>query len=185
MPKSKHILTDKQLRFCQEYVIDLNGTQAAIRAGYSQKTANRIAEQNLSKLDIKEQITALKSKISTKLEVTAERLINEYCKIAFGNVTDILNVDTDGTVTLKADLKDLPREITDCISEISSSETTTLNGGSKHFKIKQHCKLEALKKLGEHLGIFKNISELNIKNITPQFLVDTPEQADQLRKMYE
>lgn len=49
-------LTDKQQRFCDEYLIDLNGTQAAIRAGYSKKTARQMAAENLSKPDIKEYI---------------------------------------------------------------------------------------------------------------------------------
>lgn len=49
-------LTAKQQRFCDEYLIDLNATQAAIRAGYSQKTAKQIGQQNLTKLDIKEYI---------------------------------------------------------------------------------------------------------------------------------
>lgn len=49
-------LTEKQKRFCDEYLIDLNATQAAIRAGYSRKTANRIASENLLKLDIREYI---------------------------------------------------------------------------------------------------------------------------------
>ena len=49
-------LTEKQKRFCDEYLIDLNATQAAIRAGYSKKTAKQIAQQNLTKLDIQEYI---------------------------------------------------------------------------------------------------------------------------------
>lgn len=49
-------LTEKQKRFCDEYLVDLNGTQAAIRAGYSKKTAKQIAQQNLTKLDIQEYI---------------------------------------------------------------------------------------------------------------------------------
>lgn len=49
-------LTEKQKRFCDEYLVDLNGTQAAIRAGYSEKTAKQIARQNLTKLDIQEYI---------------------------------------------------------------------------------------------------------------------------------
>ena len=50
------VLTAKQQRFCDEYLIDLNATQAAIRAGYSKKTANRIGTENLSKLVVKEYI---------------------------------------------------------------------------------------------------------------------------------
>lgn len=49
-------LTEKQKRFCDEYLVDLNATQAAIRAGYSKKTAKQIAQQNLTKLDIQEYI---------------------------------------------------------------------------------------------------------------------------------
>ena len=49
-------LTEKQKRFCDEYLVDLNGNQAAIRAGYSEKTAKQIAQQNLTKLDIQEYI---------------------------------------------------------------------------------------------------------------------------------
>lgn len=55
-------LTAKQERFCREYIIDLNATRAAIRAGYSEKTANRIASENLSKLDIQEKNTAVAAK---------------------------------------------------------------------------------------------------------------------------
>ena len=54
--KTKDELTDKQRRFCEEYVIDNNATQAAIRAGYSPKTAYSIASQNLRKLEIQKQI---------------------------------------------------------------------------------------------------------------------------------
>jgi phage terminase small subunit len=49
-------LTAKQQRFCDEYLLDLNATQAAIRAGYSKKTAKQIGQQNLTKLDLKEYI---------------------------------------------------------------------------------------------------------------------------------
>lgn len=49
-------MTEKQKRFCDEYLIDLNATQAAIRAGYSEKTAKQIGQQNLTKLDIREYI---------------------------------------------------------------------------------------------------------------------------------
>ena len=56
--KSEEVVrvTEKQRLFCDEYLIDLNATQAAVRAGYSEKTANRIASENLSKLDIQEYI---------------------------------------------------------------------------------------------------------------------------------
>ena len=59
-------LTDKQQRFCEEYVIDLNGTQAAIRSGYSSKTARSISNENLTKPDIREYISELQKEIQER-----------------------------------------------------------------------------------------------------------------------
>ena len=69
-------LTLKQEQFCREYVIDLNGTQAAIRAGYSEKTAGQIAEQNLKKLEIKSYVQSLMDERSEKTQITAEYVLN-------------------------------------------------------------------------------------------------------------
>ena len=81
-------LTAKQEQFCKEYVIDLNGTQAAIRAGYSEKTANRIASENLSKPDITTRIQELMDERSKRVEITADYVLGtiqetiERCKQA-------------------------------------------------------------------------------------------------------
>ncbi|QMU30138.1 terminase small subunit [Adhaeribacter radiodurans] len=64
-------LTDKQERFCQEYLIDLNATQAAIRAGYSRETANEQGSQNLAKLSIHARIRELKSNRAEQLHLDA------------------------------------------------------------------------------------------------------------------
>lgn len=68
-------LTDKQARFVQEYLIDCNGTQAAIRAGYSKRTARDIAAENLAKPNIAEAIAKRQAKVATKAEVTQEWVI--------------------------------------------------------------------------------------------------------------
>jgi phage terminase small subunit len=68
-------LTPKQDMFVREYLVDLNGTQAAIRAGYSKKTADRIAEQNLRKLGIQAAIQEAKLKREQKTEISAEYVI--------------------------------------------------------------------------------------------------------------
>ena len=75
-------LTAKQARFVDEYLKDLNGTQAAIRAGYSLRTANRIATENLSKPVIAEAIGRRRKVISEKLQVTQERIIGGLVVIA-------------------------------------------------------------------------------------------------------
>jgi len=74
-------LTDKQEMFCREYLIDLNATQAAIRAGYSVKTANRIAAQNLSKLDIQNRIAELSSTAGRNLLGIREGIVSDQVKL--------------------------------------------------------------------------------------------------------
>ena len=76
-------LTPKQQAFVEEYLVDFNGTQAAIRAGYSAKTANRIACQNLSKLDIQNAIQAAQADRGQRLGITADRIDMALARLAF------------------------------------------------------------------------------------------------------
>lgn len=80
-------LTVKQERFCTEYIIDLNATQAAIRAGYSKKTANRIASENLSKPDIQRKIQELQQERAERTEITQDRVLKELAGIGFAPIT--------------------------------------------------------------------------------------------------
>jgi len=82
-------LTEKQKKFCNEYLIDLNGTQAAIRAGYSKKTAYSIAEENLRKPDIKTYIKAKQDKLKAKTEITLENIVKSIYE-------DALNGEQEG-----------------------------------------------------------------------------------------
>ena len=83
MAKNEEIgLTDKQERFCQEYLIDLNGTQAAIRAGYSDSSAGQIAEQNLKKLEIQERIKVLQQQIALRLEISQDWVLKRFKDIS-------------------------------------------------------------------------------------------------------
>lgn len=75
-------LTPKQERFCQEYIIDLNGTQAAIRAGYSEKTANVIASENLAKPYIQAKLAELRAAISNQLNLNAEWVLQRLKDIS-------------------------------------------------------------------------------------------------------
>lgn len=75
-------LTDKQERFCQEYLVDLNGTQAAIRSGYSEKTSQAIATENLSKPLIQTRIAALQAELSKKVKITQEWVLNRFKEIS-------------------------------------------------------------------------------------------------------
>lgn len=83
-------LTDKQEMFCREYLIDLNATQAAIRAGYSAKTANRTASENLSKPDIQSRIAELKAQRNDLVGINATYVLNRLVEIDQMDVIDIL-----------------------------------------------------------------------------------------------
>jgi len=83
MAENKEIgLTDKQERFCQEYLIDLNGTQAAIRAGYSESSAKEIASENLTKHNIQERIKALQEQIALRLEISQDWVLKRFKDIS-------------------------------------------------------------------------------------------------------
>ena len=79
-------LNPKQERFCQEYVVDLNAAQAAIRAGYSQKTARSIGQRLLTNVDIASRISELQSGLQETTKITAERVIKELAKGAFAEL---------------------------------------------------------------------------------------------------
>ncbi|MCC8376700.1 terminase small subunit, partial [Photorhabdus kayaii] len=87
-------LTGKQEMFCREYLVDLNATQAAIRAGYSDKTANRIGSENLTKLDIQKRISELKSDRNEVVKIDAEYVLKRLVEIDRMDVLDI--IDDDG-----------------------------------------------------------------------------------------
>ncbi|MCJ7482643.1 MAG: terminase small subunit [Thermodesulfovibrionales bacterium] len=78
-------LTDKQKRFCEEYILDLNATQAALRAGYCANTVNQTGPANLVKVGIKKEIDRLKAIKSKEIGLTAEFIINNLRSIAVNN----------------------------------------------------------------------------------------------------
>lgn len=82
MAKQPSGLTPKQQRFCEEYLVDLNATQAAIRAGYSEKTANRIASENLSKPDIQQYIKEKQAEARNRTSITVDFVLNGIKEIA-------------------------------------------------------------------------------------------------------
>ena len=82
-------LTEKQKRFVEEYLVDLNATQAAIRAGYKEKTARSIGAENLTKPDIQKAISKAIDERSKRTEVTQDKVIEEIAKNAFKQASDL------------------------------------------------------------------------------------------------
>lgn len=142
-------LTDKQQRFVDEYLIDLNATQAAIRAGYSVRTANEQGAQNLAKLSVQDAISKKMAARSRRTGVNAERVVLELAKVAFAKMTDI--VDSNGKIKEDASPDDLA-----CIESIKYKESDNEYGGSVEREVKIASKLKALELLGKHLGIWSD-----------------------------
>ena len=142
-------LTDKQQRFVDEYLIDLNATQAAIRAGYSVRTANEQGTQNLAKLSIQDAISKKMAERSKRTGVNQDRVVLELAKVAFAKMTDI--VDSKGRIKEDASPDDLA-----CIESIKYKESDNEYGGSVEREVKIASKLKALELLGKHLGMWSD-----------------------------
>lgn len=147
-------LTDKEKRFCEEYVIDLNATQAATRAGYSAATARQIGSENLTKLDILEYLGSLQKEISDRNGNLAQRVIEELSKVGFSNIQDFTGVGNE-----VKDLSEIDPQRAAAIAGVKKSTTTfgdEKTGGVKEVvEFKLWDKVAALEKLGRHLGIFE------------------------------
>lgn len=143
---------DQHERFCQEYLIDLNGTQAAKRAKYSEKTARVQASQLLTKLNIQERIVELMAIRSERTQVTQDMIIKELLILAlsdfrdYGEIVNELGIDR---LKLKK-FSEMKGDVTRAIKSIS--EHVTEKGVQLKFKL--HGKEKPLELLGRHLGMF-------------------------------
>ena len=156
-------LTPKQMRFVDEYMIDFNATQAAIRAGYSEKTANTIGAQNLAKLSIQAEIARRQKDLQRRTEVSQERVVKELARVAFADATDYVQVETrtaeknDGT-----ELSYQTVTLTET-AELSVDQRAAIAGikqGANGVEVKLHDKIKALELLGRHIGMFNDKLEV-------------------------
>ncbi len=148
-------LTKKQQLFVQEYLIDLNATQAAIRAGYSVNTANEQGSQNLAKLSIQQAIAEKMAERSKRTGVNQDRVVLELAKLAFVKMTDV--VDSEGRIKGTATDEDLS-----CIEGIKYKESNTDTGYSVEREVKIGSKIKALELLGKHLGMWNDKIDVNV-----------------------
>lgn len=142
-------LTERQKLFCMEYLkCKLNGTQAAINAGYSGATATSQASFLLANVNVQSFINILKSDLSMQIGITAADIAREYAKIGFGNVKNIL----DDTGNL-ANLKDLADDAAANVASVQVDEIYVAGESVGQTKrIKLHDKVQALDKLAKMIG---------------------------------
>lgn len=151
---TKAKLTDKQEFFCREYLVDLNATQAAIRAGYSEKTANRIASQLLSKLDIQEFLQKARDERNELVKTDSEYVLRRLREIDELDIIDIMLDDLTGF----RPLSEWPKSWRISLSGIDIQTIVIADGSEEPMeklvrKIKWPDKTKNLELIGRHVGV--------------------------------
>lgn len=156
-------LPPMQDRFVDEWLIDFNGTQAAIRAGYSERSARSIAGRLLTKDNIQAEISRRQRDLQRRTEVSQERVVKELARVAFADATDYVQVETrtveknDGT-----ELSYQTVTLTET-AELSADQRAAIAGikqGANGVEVKLHDKIKALELLGRHIGMFNDKLEV-------------------------
>lgn len=148
-------LTKKQKRFIEEYLIDLNATQAAIRAGYKKSEyTDTNANKLLENTRIREELDKRMAERSKRTGINQDRVVNELAKIAFVKMSDIV----DEKCRIRKDAKE---EDLGCIESIKVKTSTSANMKSVEREVKLSPKLKALELLGRHLGMWNDKIDIN------------------------
>lgn len=129
-------LTEKQKRFVQEYLLDLNATQAAIRAGYSEKTAEQMGYQLLQKTSVQEAVQEAMKNRQQRTEITQDCVLSELGKVAFAKAADY----TDSTLKYSNKLRAL---------ELLGKHLGMFDGKGAKSESRENNLLEALKEIEE------------------------------------
>ena len=162
-------LTAKQQRFCDEYLIDLNATQAAIRAGYSERTACEQGARLLTNVKVQKYLQKRKTDRMERTEITQDMVLLELANIAFSNAADYAAVvEKDATIQCEngavmplydeegnpVKYRTVEPVLTADLTESQKRALSVIKKGRDGFEIKPYDKIRALELLGKHLGMF-------------------------------
>lgn len=189
------IVNKRQRQFCDEYLIDLNATQAAIRAGYAEKYASTNAHKLLQITAIKEKIDELMALRAKRTEITQDRVLKELAIIAFSNAADYAAViereafmevdghqvkllDDDGNPIMYRTVEPV---LTECLTDEQKRALSVIKKGRDGFEVKPYDKVRALELLGKHLGMFQDKVEVTGEINNP--LADLT--TEELKKLIE
>jgi phage terminase small subunit len=149
----ENTLNDKQNRFAAEYLVDLNATQAAIRAGYSKRSAYSQGQRLLKNAEVALLVEAGRQRIAARLEVTANRVVEELARIGFANMGDFIRIDEGGGV--QVDLSNAGRAELAAVKTVTVEHYVDRNSRkAKRVKIKLWDKATALAVLVKHLNLY-------------------------------
>lgn len=157
-------LNDRQMRFVDEYIIDLNATQAAIRAGYSEKTAEQTASRLLRNVKVQEYIEKRKKDRIERTEITQDAVLKELVAIAFSDITDyakIIEKEIEIEPGKFEKIKVIDLTLTKDLTKTQKKALAVIKNGKFGMEVKTYDKVQALIKLGEHLGMFTKRVEVS------------------------
>jgi phage terminase small subunit len=178
-------LAPKQARFVEEYLVDSNATQAAIRAGYSKKTAEQIGHKLVKKSLVAAAIAKAKAKRSERLEITADMLVRELWIIGHSDIKDYVSIDEGGAIVAKM-FEEMPEGASRALEMIEENRTIKESADGKDSNIlnskirfKMHSKLGAIELISKLLGFMKDKVEHTGKDGGPvehevQFIMPRP-----------
>ena len=149
-------MTEKQKRFVEEYLIDLNATQAAIRAGYKAKNADVIGGELLRNTCVSEKIAAAIAERSKRTGVNQDRVVRELAKVAFANPKSLIDTST-GLIRRDASDEDMA-----AVQQITIKQAEGDKGSSYECGVRMCDKNRALELLGKHLGMWNDKINLNV-----------------------
>lgn len=152
-------LRDKQERFVQEYLVDLNQTQAAIRAGFSPKSAREQGSVLMSNPNVRARVQELMAERSRRTGVNQDRVVRELARIAFVNALDVVDPDKG---ELKPGVSD---EDAAAISALRVKRIPTDVGDGVEREIRFWDKNKALELLGKHLGMFTDRMAIEVTGV--------------------
>lgn len=165
-------LSKKQKLFGDEYLIDLNGTKAAIRAGYSAKTASSIATVLLKREDLQAYIQLRMSQREYRTEITQDRVLHELARIGFSDLSHYLRVTTKRVQDF--DVQEVEIFNTEDITPDDMKAVAEIKQTKEGIALKLHDKVAALEKIGRHLGMFKDKVEVTGEAGGPLQVVFSP-----------
>ena len=147
-------LTPKQEAFVAEYLVDLNATQAAIRAGYSAKTAGAIGDKLLKKAEIQDRLSEAMDARSQRVEVTADRILRELVIMGFSDVRNFLVDDQGGLALRDGAPDDAWRAVSSVKHKIRSFSTDDGTETTREIEFKLWDKNTALEKIIKHTRFY-------------------------------
>lgn len=147
-------MTDKQILFCREYIVDLNASAAAVRAGYSADSAKSIAHELLSKIEVSDEIQKLFDERATRIQVTSDDVLREFHSIGMSNIKDFVTSDFE-----VKPLDEIDFVKAKAIKSIKKTVTESEYGSKTVIEFQLHDKLSGLTNIGKHIGFFEKDNE--------------------------